>query len=276
MTFFEKWKKSFDATGRLPTAYLFSGPERSGRRSAALDIAGHLLGRTTHHPDLIHIQPDLKTPKSSQRSLRIEAIRSLIQKVSLKPFESSRMVVLIEEVELMTEEAANALLKTLEEPAAHVLFILISSAPERLPATIRSRCQLVGFQTERASLQEKFADLWEESKDTVEKLLKLPARPFSEASVLTESNGTDPNHLGRLIELLRTVWRDALLLRQTGDAALTFIPQALPLTQQTLALRDAGRLFHEIDLIEETSRAFEGNVNKTLALERLFVKLMGP
>src|SRR5262245_52440428 len=125
--FVERWKESL-AKNRLPSALLFVGAPGSGLEEATVEICRTLLGRSENHPDLIRIQPEKNT-------IKIESIRELIHRLSLKPFESERMAIVIEEADKMTEASANALLKTLEEPPSYVLFILQSGAPEKLLPT---------------------------------------------------------------------------------------------------------------------------------------------
>jgi len=159
------------AQGRLATAYLFAGPEGVGRRLAARRFLEGLLAGPGgsarmrrrllegNHPDLLWLEPTYQhqgqlVPASqavqqglSKRGLpqlRLEQVREISRFLSRRPLESSRCLVVIEAVEAMAEGAANALLKTLEEPGEGVL-ILLCSAPERLLSTIRSRCQQIPF-----------------------------------------------------------------------------------------------------------------------------------
>lgn len=93
-----------------------------------------------NHPDILRITPD-----ETQRSIKINSIRTLGERISLRPYEARRKVYTIEDAHLMTEEAANALLKTLEEPPVNSIFILTTSNISRLFRTIVSRCQVVKF-----------------------------------------------------------------------------------------------------------------------------------
>jgi DNA polymerase-3 subunit delta' len=90
------------------------------------------------HPDLLIILPE-------GGQIRIEEIRAIDDMLSLKPFEGRLKVVIVDDANTMNPFAANAFLKTLEEPPGDSLIILISSNPERLPDTIRSRCSRVNF-----------------------------------------------------------------------------------------------------------------------------------
>ena len=91
-----------------------------------------------NHPDLHVLEPD-------GNSIKIEQVRSLQKGLNLKPLEANRKICLIEEAESMTLGAANALLKTLEEPRGDTLLILLTAYPNRLLETIRSRCQPLPF-----------------------------------------------------------------------------------------------------------------------------------
>ena len=154
---------------RLAPAYLFAGPEGVGRRLGA--ISGRFARRWTrlgtsaaaalerNHPDLLWVEPTFQhqgrlytrdeaeeagLSRRTPPQLRLEQIRAVSRFLARQPVEAQRGMVVIESAEAMPEAAANALLKTLEEPGNGML-ILLSAAPERLLSTIRSRCQLIRF-----------------------------------------------------------------------------------------------------------------------------------
>ena len=145
--------------GRVPHALLLAGPHGLGkgafarRLGAALVCAqpmqsGDACGvcaacRQTlagSHPDQHWV-----VPEGPGKMIKIDAIRALTSKSVLAAQEGGYRVFVIDPAEQMNRAAANALLKTLEEPASRSILILVSSHPDRLPATIRSRCQLVKF-----------------------------------------------------------------------------------------------------------------------------------
>lgn len=123
------------ASGKLHHALLFSGIDGIGKRRIALELA-NALGCSTF--DRHEIIPDGK-------SILIDAIRHLKQKIFLHPVEGEVKTVLIDPSHLMTEPAANALLKILEEPPSSTFFFLITPLPSRLLPTILSRCQKISF-----------------------------------------------------------------------------------------------------------------------------------
>ncbi|MEZ4210968.1 MAG: DNA polymerase III subunit gamma/tau [Candidatus Paceibacterota bacterium] len=120
--------------GNVSHAYLFYGPRGTGKTSIARIVANEL--KTKDH-DIYEIDA------ASNR--KIEDIREVRDSVRTLPFDSKYKVYIIDEVHMLTKEAFNALLKTLEEPPAHVIFILATTELEKVPDTIVSRCQLFTF-----------------------------------------------------------------------------------------------------------------------------------
>ncbi len=148
-------KKALES-GKLAHAYTFAGPEGVGKKMIAKALALELLGapssvaeatsspargeenlKNIFLPDLLEINPE--------GEIKIEQIRELTYKLSLKPYSAPYKVAIIDSAENMTTEAANALLKTLEEPKSYTVIFLITSNPSRLPKTILSRTQKISF-----------------------------------------------------------------------------------------------------------------------------------
>ena len=212
---------------RIAPAYLFAGPDGVGRRLAALRfLEGVLAGgiqapapsaglrrrlEQGNHPDLLWVEPTYLhqgrlVPVSgaeaegvSRRTapqIRLEQVRELTRFLARHPVEAPGPLVVLDSVEAMAEGAANALLKTLEEPGDGLL-ILISAAPEQLLSTIRSRCQQIPFQRLAPPV-------------LVEVLARQPA-----AGALAEAEAGDPAELlelaagspGALLEHRRR-WRE--------------------------------------------------------------------
>lgn len=142
------------ATGRLPHALIFLGPEGIGKQLVARHLAKALLceeksapcgacrsclqAAQGQHPDLWSLEPD-------NGRIKIDAIRELKKTLNLPPLVSKLRVVLISEAHALNAAAANALLKTLEEPPPATYFLLASHAAGWVPRTILSRCQKVRF-----------------------------------------------------------------------------------------------------------------------------------
>ncbi len=144
---------------RLPHALLFVGGVGSGRHVCAEQLVrsllcaapdalgkaceqcqGCLLLTAGTHPDFMKITPE--TPGSM---IRVDAVRALAERVTQSPLLAPRRVVVIDPADAMNTASANALLKTLEEPPSATIFILVTDENMRLPATVKSRCQIVQF-----------------------------------------------------------------------------------------------------------------------------------
>jgi DNA polymerase III subunit delta' len=124
-------------------AYLFHGPAGVGKRLAARAFAAGLLGDGERvergaHPDLYVLEP-------LGDQIRIDEVRELRRDLHMRPFETGRRVYLIFGAHLLNTEAADALLKDLEEPPSYAVVVLVADELGPLPETIRSRCQLVPF-----------------------------------------------------------------------------------------------------------------------------------
>ncbi len=132
------------AKKNIAHAYLFSGTRGTGKTSIAR-IFAKAIGTTSN--DLYEIDA------ASNRG--IDDVRELREAVNTLPFESTYKVYIIDEVHMLTKEAFNALLKTLEEPPAHAVFILATTELEKLPDTVVSRCQTFTFKTPNADILKK-------------------------------------------------------------------------------------------------------------------------
>jgi len=187
-------------------AYLFHGPAGVGKRLTALAFASELLGgdprveRRTH-PDLYVLEP-------LGDQIRIDAVREMRRDLHMRPFETDRRVYLLFGAHLLNDEAADALLKDLEEPPPYAVIVLVADEVGSLAETIRSRCQAIPFRrlSERAVREEVQARAPQLSDDEATSIARVAGGRLDRAERLL-----DPAAAQRRVELLevaRSVYAD--------------------------------------------------------------------
>lgn len=160
-------------TDRLAHAYLFCGPRGTGKTSSAkilakavncLDLQNGEPCNQCENCKAINAESFMDVIEIDAASNRgIDEIRDLRDKVRFAPSQGNRKVYIIDEVHMLTNEAFNALLKTLEEPPEHVLFILATTEPQKIPLTILSRCQRFDFRKiNTVEIRDHLADIVKE------------------------------------------------------------------------------------------------------------------
>ncbi|MBX4199635.1 DNA polymerase III subunit gamma/tau [Candidatus Saccharibacteria bacterium] len=234
-------------SGRISHAYLFTGPRGVGKTSVARILA-HEVNSIPYNGEETHLDI-IEIDAASNR--RIDEIRDLREKVHIAPTSAKFKVYIIDEVHMLTREAFNALLKTLEEPPAHCIFILATTEAHKLPETIVSRTQRHSFKTVNQATAVKYlADIAKREKITIDKeALELLAE-FGEGS-----------------------FRDSIsLLDQLSssgakvDANLVRLQLGLKETEKTKRLLEHASKGHVVELLDLlTELRAEGNDAVSLA-----------
>lgn len=298
---------------RVPHAFLFHGEEGVGKRATALVFAKALncetggadacdacascrkIDRGTH-PDLVVIEPE-------GQFIKVADIKELRERMRFRPLEGARRVVIIDGAERMNITSANSLLKTLEEPSAVNVIILVSSRPHLLPMTILSRCQRLRFnpvprdviasflEREHGLVPDQALILASSSAGSIGRALALHRGDYialRDGILDKVSRGSlDPMDClalsGRLagekedvlvaLDILKSWYRDLLVYRETGsDGALIHFDRAGDIARLAPAVSGQG-LLAAFRAIRNAAEAIERNANKPLTLEAMVFTL---
>lgn len=259
----------------LPHAWLFSGPRGTGKTSSA-----RILAKTINDDETVLDTPDvIEIDAASNRG--IDDIRSLREGIALAPMGAKYKVYIIDEVHMLTTEAFNALLKTLEEPPKHVVFVLCTTEAQKLPETVVSRCTQVQFKKPSITeIVEKLKRVEEQESgrvevDELERIAKASKGSFRDAIKMLEQViltgkpmevGVEPDEFVRLVQEGET--KKALEfvneLVESGGNVRGFIERAVEYLREEL-LNSLDRSV--MSLIEGLEKAYERT--KTTAVEQL-------
>ena len=164
------WQQAMESD-RLHHAWLLSGPPGMGKAAFAQRAANAFIGAAeggegAFHPDIVAVRREPKDDREKRkadageahelrRNVTVEQVRGLQRKMSTRPSQGDRRVMIIDPADAMEKGAANALLKLLEEPAPHNVFLLVAHRSQNLLPTIKSRCRLLRF---RGGSEDEIAD----------------------------------------------------------------------------------------------------------------------
>jgi DNA polymerase-3 subunit delta' len=302
---------------RVPHAYLFEGPSGVGKQRAAMALACAQLCpeapkrgcgvcsvcarvREGKHPDVRVFAPR----DEGHRNIPVETVRDeILPFAKFAPFEAPVAVLIFPEADVsfpvQHAEAANAMLKTLEEPRAQVTFVLMSERPERLLPTIRSRCQSVRFaplpsevlheilaehavpeeaRAAAVALSRGRADrallLAEEGR--AERLLELALRiddavtnkrPGAILDAADELAGSEEQDV--LLDTLALFYRDVTSAALLGDEARLSFPHRSDLVGQRAKVLGASRAAARVQAIEASFEALGRNANPELTMDAM-------
>jgi DNA polymerase-3 subunit delta' len=252
------------AADRPHHSYLFAGPEGSGKQLAARAFAAALLcdrggcgecrgcrlALEDRHPNLVLVEPEGRDIRVGEGPEEDGTARWMVHRASLTPPEPGRKVFRLEQADRMTEEAADVLLKALEEPPADTVFILSSARPHEIPETIRSRCQTVTFHP----LPEAFVVETLRREGVDEERARLAARMVGGNLGRARRVATDPHGLAFRDEAL-----EALAEAARGSAGALDAADRLLAGAADYRKRVAARLEGELEpfLDPDTGRPLE-------------------
>ncbi|HLA27686.1 MAG TPA: DNA polymerase III subunit delta' [Syntrophales bacterium] len=299
---------------RAPHAFLFYGMEGIGKKTTAIAFAKALNCRANdrdacdacdacrkadhkNHLDII-------TLEAEGQYIKIQAIRDLQERMKFKPWEGKRRVCIIDEADRMNEAAANALLKTLEEPPSANILILVTARPSHLPATILSRCRQVGFnppveETVASFLQTRLSIdtqaarlLAASSGGSIARALEMQSGSYLSArnelmDILTAGQMQDPlKRLSRLaslgqdrdealerLSILRICYRDAMIYKETGETVSLINQDRIDIIKSLAGRLSTKDILSNIKSIDRAVGAVEQYADKTLTLEVMMFRV---
>ena len=311
---------------RQSHAYLLSGPPHVGKMKLAINLAqamnclegpGVPCGSCTQctriaqglHADIRTLAPGQgEDARSARTMIGINEIKEALRRVNLNPYEGSTSVVILDGAESMSDEAANALLKTLEEPPPQVMFLLLTANEDAVLPTVRSRCQTLGLlplpkdqlvkrlitdfqatpeqaeQLYRLSrgclgwainaledsqvLEQRQADL-EKMQETLDAGLETR---FTYANEVASLFGSDRDAAKDLLALWLRWWRDLLLIKEGAEEFLHNADHADSLRRQASSL-STPQIVQFINRLMQTLASLDSNANPRLAMEVLMLNL---
>lgn len=304
------------SSGRVAHAYLLKGPKGIGKTTIGEVFAKMLLCKSSdtrpcnicqsciqfasgNHPDYIYIVP-------KGRSIKIDQIRQLRQDIAIKPYQEGRKVYMIDDAHTMTQQAQNALLKTLEEPPAYATLILGTDNIHALLPTIISRCQTIpirrlssgdictilrdrGLSTDEAdvfahmsagipgraieiSLDERFKVLREGTIDYLDKLFSMDRGELLRSTDLFMDNRED---IDTILDILVVFMRDVLIYVETGDAVLIMNRDKLSIIDQYSKALTRRQVRNSIENIETARKMLDNNANYQLTIENMILAISG-
>jgi DNA polymerase-3 subunit delta' len=309
--------------GLVSHSYLFSGPDGIGKKLVATEFAKLVNCKNTDsdnngdcscsscvkidkgiHPDVIYVEFE------GVKSIKVEQIREGVEEILfLKSFEGKYKIVIVDEAHRMSSGAQNAFLKTLEEPPPNSVIILITSNPDSLLPTIRSRCQLIRFsplpeqlilgeleksgeltsqqalicaKLSRGSLGRALAldrDTLQWRKELIQFLLHL--KPHSAIRVIglaeympLSSSSEDMGKMTLTFEFVSLWLRDLLLIKTGGDEDLITNIDMLEESRQFAEILQIQKITDMMGAVESAwNDIYNLNANKQLSFENLFIRL---
>lgn len=318
---------------RISHAYLFHGDDGIGKKMAAVNFAKLLNCMTTPsalrgldddpdtksvpHPAVSHNEldccdrcasclktdrgthPDVFTLTPEDGQIKVHAIRSLGESLSYKPFEGKWKVAVVDSAESLNQSAANAFLKTLEEPPEQSIIILISAFPDLIPATIRSRCQAISFSplplemlkkilqdfhaSDGSRIRNNQAMLlsllsggrpgWAMSGDLMEKRDRVFAQFQGLLHAIDEDLWPDRESMEEWYDWVELWFRDVAVFRATGEKNLLINQdknKEIHDIAQRADLRDILKLY---DTLYNMKKNLRFNLNKQITLYTTYIML---
>ena len=315
--------------GRVSHAYLLAGPRQVGKMTLALDLAQalnclgerrpcgecgqcHRISRGLHADvQVVGLESNGSGDGRSRVSISIDQVREVQRDANLKPYEGRYRIFIFDGAEHLSEEAANSLLKTLEEPPDQVVLLLLAADAAALLPTIISRCQLLELRPmSRSLLSQELQTRYNADVATADEIARLskgrlgwavdavsqpellerlkgelgsieevvragPEGRFAYANSLASSYSRDRDSGRQKLTMWLAWWRDVLLVKEGVLGFVTYLSEMDTLTSVASTL-SSPQVAVAISAVQGTMDHLESNVSPRLALEHMMLALPRP
>jgi DNA polymerase III subunit delta' len=298
---------------RVTHAYLFIGPRGIGKSMIAHWFATKLMCKNSTEADCTCLScqkiaafnhPDLHWFTSQGNKIKIEQIRDLQKAVQYKPYEGQRKIFIIDDADTMTVEAANSLLKVLEEPPKDTIFVLLAATSYSILPTILSRCQQINFNSlseveitdiltiadikqERAKAIAPLAngsagkalelaqseEAMEKRDKILESLINLKSSSLLSVFKLAEELEKEKGQMDFILDIILFWYRDLLIWKEIKDENLLINIDQIKQYQKFEDQINKRSLIKAIEIIEDGRKKIAANTNLRLALEGMLIRL---
>lgn len=284
----------------LNNAYIFEGIKGIGKKTFAREFAKILIGIPPENsPDF-----NVISKEDGSHKIKIEKIRKMKEDVYEKPI-SDYKIYLIENAELMSEEAQNAILKTIEEPPEYAIFILITENKEALLNTIKSRCDIVKFIPlpkdivkdyimENLGLDEQYSRMCANfSKGSITKAMELAndeefkdMREFIQNSIniisekkkidiemLADSIEKYENQIMNLLDIMVNYFRDIIMFKENIGISFLTNTDKITFIENMSKKINSSKISKIIDIIEDTKKKLKGFCGFKMSIQVMFLNI---
>jgi len=268
----ERIKKELEQTVKLNKvshSYLFLGTEGIGKKLFAKKFASMILkSELENNPDFQMIEPD-------GNSIKIEQIRDMQKKILEAPIKSERKVYIINDGHLMTQEAQNCLLKTLEEPPTFVNIILIGSNENSFLSTIKSRCTIIKFQDIEKEQIKNYLLKKYNMEDFSDDMLEIFGGSIGKAEKLKEKKELYDNIAEILDKIIKI---DLIDLLKTADIIYKSQDDKNDIldSMNSILIKKSKsdiRYIKCIDIVEETKKRLNANANYNMCIDNMLFRI---